>query len=1013
MKSGRSVKVLCASAGAVVLAFVAFCGFQIPKLDTRYSVRQFFPKDHPILKTDEKIDRLFHLRSSPSFFATLDVGGPGTWLEPSRMAVLRKVTDEIAAMKDVKEVLSLANAPMAVSRKDELRIGTLAETTPPAQWMSSVASQPLVEQLVSKDRRSVLLVIEPKTGSSAGLAKLERKIDHVLRSQKGYKSGLAGVPAVQSRLSEILQEEVGLFFLLSLVIFCLMFAVFYRNLSPVLFALGGLVVCNVTALGLLSFFGVSFNVLLSTLPIIVSIAFASMTIHTLHLWADRLKAARPNMSPLKRWLLAKNTLKEIAMANFLGSVTTAIGFAALVSAPIPAIRQYALVVAGSVMWVFVLTQFCMFFVLPWIAPVQRDWSRRRAWWMVGVNRWSGPIFVATIGACVFMGGAGVKLNFSSRLFDDLPANERVSRSMMAIDRDFGGTVNLDLTLDAGKKNAWSDPKALARLNQAVADIRRLEGVGAVIGFTDFFGAKMPASRGAAAEMMFLFSMAEENPLRHFVDNSLRRTRVSLRLRDLPTAKIERLRADARAILSKNFPKASIVETGLAVNSHTINGEVAKGLVFGFWHSLLVIGLLLTLIFRSLRWALVACVPNLVPPAVLIGALAFYQTPVKPAIALIFSIALGLAFNNTVYFLTRLRNLRNAKRMTRTLPLRRAMLEEGNPCLSESALTLAGFLIFLSSGFGLNQTFGVYMCLSIVAGALGDLVFLPALLKLFPELLGYGPKREVAGLLQAPPVETLVPRAESSPAKKIAAAVAGLIFVIFGSSQARADESAELLKKARANIESKSDQATVTLKIIEANGDSKTRKLTLKTLRSGGSFYALARLLAPADIKGTALLAEVKDGSQNQWLYLPSSKQVRRIVSGKKSAGVLGSELSPDDLDAAAIKGAKTRLVRKDGKTAEVEVIPNKGASEYSRVVLTFAMPRVLPVRTDYYVGSKPRKTVEFKDYAVAGGKTYRARKIVVKNLANRRATEVELSDLKVNAALTADDFSVGALKRAD
>lgn len=1014
MKSGRSVKVLCALAGTAVLAFVVFCGFQISKLDTRYSVRQFFPKNHPALQTDREVDKIFHLRSRPAFFASLSLksGEAGTWLEPRRLEALKRMTAEIGAVKDVKSVLSLGNVQMAVSDKDELRIGTLAETMPAKKWPGYVASQPLLDsQLISKDRRSVLLVIEPATGSSSGLVRLEKKIERVLAAHKDVDAALAGVPAVQSRLSEILQEEVGLFFLLSLVIFCLMFAVFYRNFSPVLFALGGLIVCNVTTLGLLAFFGIPFNVLLSTLPIIVSIAFASLAIHTLHLWADRLKGARSTTNPVKRWLLVKRTLKEIAMANFLGSVTTAIGFAALVSAPIPAIRTYALVVAGAVMWVFVLTQFCMFFALPWFTPVQREWSRRRAWWMLIPNRYAGPVFVVTIGLAVFMGGAGVKLNFSSRLFDDLPVQERVYVATSKIDKVFGGVVNLELSVDAKRKNAWTDPKSLAALRGAIEDIRRIPGVGSAIGFSDFFGEKLPRSKGAAAEVLFLFSMAEENPLRHYVDNGLRRTRISLRLRDLPTSEIERIRAEARAVLAKSFPKAKLLETGLAVNSHTINQDVAKGLVFGFWHSLVIIGLLLTLIFRSLRWALVACLPNLLPPAVLIGALAFYQTPVKPAIALIFSIALGLAFNNTVYFLTRLRLIRNEKRMTKTLPLRRTMLEEGNPCLSESALTLGGFLIFLSSGFGLNQTFGVYMCLSIVAGALADLVFLPALLKIFPEIMGHGPKREVAGLLTAPVADRIIPR--DTKKEKIAAAAAGLLFVVFAGSPARADEATDLLKQARANIESKSDQATVTLKIIEANGESKVRKLSLRTMRDGDAFHALARLLAPADIKGTALLAEIKDGSQNQWLYLPSSKQVRRIVSGKKSAGVLGSELSPDDLDAAAIQGAKVRLIKKDAKVAQLELLPAKGASEYSRVVLTFAMPKVLPVRTDYYVGKKARKTVEFKDYAVAGGKIYRARKIIVKNLANKRATEVELSDLKVNAALTADDFSVAALKRGD
>lgn len=1021
MKSAGTVKLVCIAGALAVCAFVVFCAFQLPHLNTRYSVRQFFPKNHPILTVGHEFDRIYQLRASPSFYAVVELkkNQPGSWLEPKRLADLQKLTNKFAALGSVKETMSLGTVGMAVNRGDELLIGTLAETLPPKAWAGYVKAQPLLSpQLISADGRSALIVVEPKTSSSTGLQRLERQINEILKVHgAAYDSGLAGVPAVQSRLSDILQSEVGKFLLLSLLGFCLTFMVFYRNFVPVLFAGVGMLVCNVVVVGLLAWFGVAFTVLLSTLPIIVSIAFVSLTIHTLHLWADRLvEAGSPTDLPA-RWRLSVRTLREIALANFLGSLTTAIGFLALVMAPIPVIRDYAITIAVSVMGVFALTQFTMTFALPFFTPVQRDWTRRRAWWALRVLRWSAPIFVGVVAISVFLGGAGVGLNFSTKLFDDLPEKEAVSTAMSRIDDRFGGTVTLDVSVDAGHGNAWTDPEGLRRLREGLSEIRRLDGVGAALGLTDFLGEKIPATRGGVSEIYFLFSMAGANPLRHFVDNDLRRTRVSVRLRDLPGARVDRLRAEVRGILAAKLPKAELTEAGLAVSSHMINREVAHELVYGFWQSLVLIGVLLVVVFRSLRWALVACLPNLIPPAVLIGALAFLQTPVKPSISLIFSIALGLAFNNTVYLLTRLRNLRKDKGLM-TLPLKRALLEEGNPCLSESLLMFVGFLIFLSSDFKLNQTFGAYMVLSIVAGALGDLVFLPAVLKLFPEILGRGPGRSKA----AKPV--LVNVAKNEPPGEgrgddptvppaAAAAVAGLLFLgaLSAPSSARADEAKDLLNKARQKIESRTDQAVVVLKIIEANGDVKERKMLLRTMREDGAYRALVRIQSPADIKGTALLAEVKDGKESQWLYLPSSRQVRRVVSAKTSgAGVLGSELNPDDLSAAALGGASAKVIKKTADKAWIEVRPKKGRSVYSRAVLTLSLPEALPLRLDYQAGKKVVKTVEFKDYVVQGGVS-RARKIVVRNRANKRGTDVEFSELKVNAPLKASDFSVSALKK--
>jgi hypothetical protein len=734
------------------------------------------------------------------------------------------------------------------------------------------------------------------------------------------------------------------------------------------------------------------------------------------LWADRLSEEGRPAGLAARSRFSWKVLREIALPNFLGSLTTAIGFATLASAPIPAIRDYALIVATSVSWTWFVAQILLLMVMPWVTPLQRSWTRRKAWWTVFVTRWSGTVFVSTIGLSVFLGLSGMNLNFSARLFDDLPPNEPVRQSASVIDDQFGGTVNLEIALDSGRAEAWKDPAALRNLRQALSEIRTLPGVGSALGLTDFLGEKTPKNRAAVAEILFLFSMAAENPVRNFVDNSNRMTRLSLRMKDLPSSQIDRIRESTRRILQGRFPKAELTEAGLAVNSHTINREVAQQLVFGFWHALIVIGGLLLFVFRSLRWALVACVPNLITPAILIGALAIMQTPVKPAIALIFSIALGLAFNNTVYLLSRLRRIQKEKGMTE-LPLRRTLLEEGMPCLSESLLTFAGFLIFMSSDFKLNQTFGAYMVLSIAAGALGDLVFLPAMLKLFPELLT-GPltkKREKKPALRLEIVEANETKEEKSkrPPPAAAAMIAGLLLASsLLPSRTFADEAADVLSKVRVNLDSKSDQATVTLKIIEANGDVKTRKLTLKTWKNGNSFHALARVLAPADIKGTAVMSEMKDGSESQWLYLPSSRSVRRVVSGKKSAGVLGSELSAEDLNSTAIKGASIRVAKKTSDRVWLEVKPKPGTSEYTRVTLLIAMPKALPVKTDYYVGKKIRKSVEFKNY-VKVGTVHRARKIIVKNLQNKRGTEVEFADLKVNLNFKESDFSVSTLKRGD
>jgi uncharacterized protein len=119
---------------------------------------------------------------------------------------------------------------------------------------------------------------------------------------------------------------------------------------------------------------------------------------------------------------------------------------------------------------------------------------------------------------------------------------------------------------------------------------------------------------------------------------------------------------------------------------------------------------------------------------LLGFLALFQVPIKPGIAIIFSISLGLAFCNTVYVLERLKYILKTSSRKLSLPIYALMKKETMPCLVSSLSLFGGFSIFLFSVFPMNKLFGVFMLASIAAGLLGDLVWLPAMLKRFPWLL---------------------------------------------------------------------------------------------------------------------------------------------------------------------------------------------------------------------------------------------------------------------------------------
>lgn len=948
--------------------------FHLFSLRTEYSVDQFYPKDHSLLKYHDEISHQFRLNEASPYLFVLQVDEKDAWIKKKRIKKLQELTDKFEEREDVKQVLSMTHVEGASSTSEEMVIGNLFDRVPEKKWKEAVLSNSLLYPLmVTEDLSSTLIAIESKETKKELLEKFEADIkEELAQTFPEAKIYSAGVPLLQTRLSNMIQDELSEFLLYTSLAFCAVFYLLFSHWTAIACAFVTLVSSNIFALALMSAFKIPMNAILVTLPVIVSVSIMSLLIHTLHLWS-----ARHSEGPLA-------TMKEIWLPNALGILTTALGFVALAPSPIPLISEYGWAVAMILSFVSLMGQLMMFLLLPYVKPKMRAWFDKPAKWAL----WSienpkkvlGVVMLTTLTGTFMLS----KLNFSLRLFDDLPKGDDVRNTTEWIDNAFGGILTYELRAVSDKEGYWKNPHHLRLLDDLTHALRKENGIGTVVTISDFFQGEISENDSVISETFFLFSMAEKNPMHSFLSEDGKSLRLAIRLTDRPSAELERTK---RRILMKAkafFPEIQFSEGGMANYAHAINQEVAKALIFDFWQPLLLIGIALIFIFRSFRWAILSCLPNFVPPAVLIGALAITQVPVKPGIALIFSIALGFAFNNTLYLLSRLRSLSLANEAE---PLKKALLMEANPCLFESLVMFTGFSIFLNSEFNMNQTFGGFMLLSIMAGFVADLMFLPAFLKQFPKAYEIQPARKPA------PVKVYI---------------SGLA-VILSMNAYGAPDAKDILKKSQALLDAKDDEATVEMKIIEQNGESKSRQLTMKTLRAEG-FSVMARIQSPADIKDMAFLGNVdEEGNEKQWIYLPSSGQVRRLVTGKTKAGLLGSEISPEDLNSEAIKSSSVKLVKTDDKFYWIELTPSPDASEYSKVVTKISKDDMLPKFTAYYIKEKLKKTVAFKDYKKVGP-VFRAHNLMVQNHLNGRSTEVKLTSVKVNTGLKADDFSQSNLK---
>jgi predicted RND superfamily exporter protein len=741
LKSSRNVKILAIAALSVCAIATYFGARSLNQIQTQYSVMQFLPSHHPALIMDEAVRSRFHLTNLPVYIGVITLDHHDTWFKSEHMQRLSQLTAEIAALSSVKETLSLGNVEGALDSKGSINVGEVVKLTPPNQWRQRILNDKLLSPtLISHDQRTALIYVQLKNADMQLLLETQPLLKRMLaKTFPQAKTSIGGIPAVQSDLSRLLNKELVNFFTLSIIGCALTLLLIFRTWSTLFIPLILTAFANIMVLAMMAWTGLPFTILSSTLPILVFITVLSLSTHVLlRVYED----AHKTPAPTSKWQLIWHANQAILLPNLLGALTTCVGFLTLLLGEVPLIRNYGMSVAAGVMVSWFLTNVA---ILPLLVlfplPEPRAWVHRPARWALWVIQQRKLIVGGIATTCVALLTIGWHLHWTGRLFDDLPKGQEARTSTERIDHSMGGVVPLEITIRAPGREAWNDPERIRRLDRLVAQIRTIKGVGTAQSIPDFLRTSgagtdgltpLPKSRSAIAEIYFLYSLSSHNPLRNYLTDDGRSARISVKLHDLPANYAQSLVDHLRERTHVEFPESRTQIGGLGATVHLIHYELSKDLIFGFWQAMFIIVILLAVIFRSLRWALVACIPNLVPPIALLGYLALTQTPIKPGVAIIFSIALGLAFNNTVYLMNRMRSL---MRKGQALPVTKTFYLEGNPCLVSTLIVMVGFSVFMFSYFSLNQTFGACMVVSIFAGIIGDLVLLPALLKMYPFLLG--------------------------------------------------------------------------------------------------------------------------------------------------------------------------------------------------------------------------------------------------------------------------------------
>ena len=237
----------------------------------------------------------------------------------------------------------------------------------------------------------------------------------------------------------------------------------------------------------------------------------------------------------------------------------------------------------------------------------------------------------------------------------------------------------------------------------------------------------------------------------------------------------------------------------------------------------------------------------------------------------------------------------------------------------------------------------------------------------------------------------------------------------------AQDARDIAEEASNVIEFESMEMTSTLNIYDNRGNVRERKVALATRKFGEVTKTLIRFISPADVRGTAILIyDYENKQDDMWIYLPSLRKIRRIVSSERGKSFMGSEFSNADMSKPNLNDFTFRLhgtEEVDGytcwkveSTCKDEITAQENG--YSRTLSYIAKNNYLTHKVEYYdLNDELHRVMIISNYEKQTNGKYFAFNMEIRNLQNERKSLMTVDKFQLGSALNENSFSTTNLEK--
>ncbi len=596
-------------------------------------------------------------------------------------------------------------------------------------------------RMISEDRRVAVVAVFLADVSHKEMRRHMVELNaHLVATPppSGAKVHIGGLPYLRSSIVDKMRSDQLVLIPLTLVVCVLLLILTFRWLPAVALPIGAVALTALMVVGGMAVFGEPMNVLNNIIPALLIIIGISDSIHLIGRYreefADHGDRERAN----------DQTVRSMAVACLLTSVTTGVGLASLVVSKTAMLRHFGITAAIGVMVAYVVTITFLPSVLTWTKPPRVTASDGVLEALITglTKRVLAARWLVLAGTVVLLAGSvflASKIRVDHALLDQFDEQDPVFLTTRMMEEQLEGVRPLELVFETDDARL-DDPAALTAMDNIARWAKARQEVLGALGPADLMRQALfllsddedvltepLRSAEQVAAITTMLGQRDDGPLEKWVTADGRRARLQLRIKDVGARATMALVEELEGVIASETRElpVRVAMTGEAFDGSLGQQAVVSDLMSSLLTAVAIIFVLLTILFGSVRLGILSIPPNLIP---LVGTMAYMTLrgiPLNAATVIIFSISLGLAVDGTIHVLARFRE--ESAHLDREAALLQAARGTGRAIVVSCVTLMAGFAVLLLSSFVPVRRFGELIAVTVAGCLLATLVVQPALL----------------------------------------------------------------------------------------------------------------------------------------------------------------------------------------------------------------------------------------------------------------------------------------------